>query len=222
MVPFDADEVRPVYGGAVLARWPNRVVNGRYQFAGAAHQLALTEPERGHALHGLAGWQDFEVVSRETPHGGARLTVPAQVGYAYRLWLLVTYALTEQGLTISVEATNTGPDPAPFGASIHPYLGAGAGVVDGWVLELPAARVLTVTADSLVLVDLRPVAELDRFDFRRPRTIADTFVDHAFTDLSAGPGWQIHRRLTGAGRKRRRYHLGSGVPLGAGTHGRTP
>ena len=55
------------YGGAVLARWPNRVVNGRYQFAGAAHQLALTEPERGHALHGLAGWQDFEVVSRE-PH----------------------------------------------------------------------------------------------------------------------------------------------------------
>jgi aldose 1-epimerase len=168
------------------------------------------------------GWQDFEVVSRETPHGGARLTVPAQVGYPYRLWLLVTYALTEQGLTISVEATNTGPDPAPFGASIHPYLGAGAGVVDGWVLELPAARVLTVTADRLVPVDLRPVAELDRFDFRRPRTIADTFVDHAFTDLSAGPGWQIHRRLTGAGRKRRRYHLGSGVPLGAGTHGRTP
>jgi len=95
------------------------------------------------------------VVSRETPHGGARLTVHAQVGYPYRLWLLVTYALTEQGLTISVEATNTGPDPAPFGASIHPYLGAGAGV--------------------------------DRFDFRRPRTIADTFVDHAFTDLSAGP-----------------------------------
>jgi aldose 1-epimerase len=133
------------------------------------------------------GWQDFEVVSRETPHGGARLTVPAQVGYPYRLWLLVTYALTEQGLTISVEATNTG-DPAPFGASIHPYLGAGAGVVDGWVLELPAARVLTVTADRLVPVDLRPVAELDRFDFRRPRTIADTFVDHAFTDLSAGPG----------------------------------
>jgi hypothetical protein len=129
--------------------------------------------ELGRGAEGLSpgGWQDFEVVSRETPHGGARLTVPAQVGYPYRLWLLVTYALTEQGLTISVETTNTGPDPAPFGASIHPYLGAGAGVVDGWVLELPAARVLTVTADRLVPVDPRPVAELDRFDFRRPRTI---------------------------------------------------
>ena len=59
VVPFDAHEIRPDYRGAVLAPWPNRVVDGKYQFDGLEHQLALTEPERGHALHGLVVWQDF-------------------------------------------------------------------------------------------------------------------------------------------------------------------
>src|SRR5918993_5311176 len=31
VVPFAEDEVRPAYRGAVLAPWPNRVVDGRYQ-----------------------------------------------------------------------------------------------------------------------------------------------------------------------------------------------
>src|SRR5215207_10452437 len=63
LVPFEADEVRPQYRGALLSPWPNRVVDGRYEFDGVEHQLALTEPERGHALHGLAVWHDFSVVA---------------------------------------------------------------------------------------------------------------------------------------------------------------
>lgn len=50
IVPFAANEVRPAYRGAILAPWPNRVVDGRYSFAGAKHQLSLTEPQRLHAL----------------------------------------------------------------------------------------------------------------------------------------------------------------------------
>ena len=79
VVPFDADEVRPDYRGAVLAPRPNRVVDGRYQFSGVDHQLALTEPERGHALHGLAVWQDFAVVSQQlarTRSSNCRLCKP--------------------------------------------------------------------------------------------------------------------------------------------------
>jgi aldose 1-epimerase len=201
VVPFAADEVRPAYRGAVLAPWPNRVVDGKYQFDGIEHQLALTEPERGHALHGLAVWQDSVVVSQE-PHAVALgVTVPPQDGYPFRLWLVVTYSLTGQGLTINLEAANTGPVPAPFGAGIHPYLCAGPGVVDDWTLSLPAASVLAVTPDRLVPVDVRPVTDhADQFDFRRPRVIADTFLDHAFTNLSAGPDGTFTAQLTdGAG-----------------------
>jgi aldose 1-epimerase len=201
VVPFAADEVRPAYRGAVLAPWPNRVVDGRYVFDGVEHKLALTEPDRGHALHGLAVWQDFEVVSHQPGTLALAMTVPPQAGYPFRLELVVTYSLTEQGLTISLATTNTGQGPAPFGASIHPYLCAGSGVVDDWILSLPAASVLTVTPDRLIPLDVHPVIDqADQFDFRRPRIIADTFLDHAFTDLSAGSDGMFTARLTdGAG-----------------------
>src|SRR3712207_313179 len=134
VVPFDANEVRPLYRGAVLAPWPNRVVDGKYQFDGVEHQLALTEPERGHALHGLVTWQDFALVSQQPSAVALTTTVPPQEGYPFRLELAVSYSLTEHGLTITLETTNTGGRPAPFGAGIHPYLCLGAGVVDDWFL----------------------------------------------------------------------------------------
>lgn len=202
VVPFDADEVRPDYRGAVLAPWPNRVVDGKYQFDGVEHQLALTEPERGHALHGLVVWQDFTVVSQRPGAVALGATVPPQVGYPFRLRLVVTYSLTEQGLMISLEATNTGEEPAPYGAGIHPYLCAGPGAVNDWFLELPAASVLAVTPDRLIPLDVHSVTELaSQFDFRRQRIIADTFVDHAFTDFSADPEDMFTACLTdGAGK----------------------
>jgi aldose 1-epimerase len=202
VVPFDADQVRPDYRGAVLAPWPNRVVNGRYQFDGVEHQLALTEPERGHALHGLAVWQDFAVVDQQPSAVALGATVPPQVGYPFRLGLIVTYSLTEQGLMISLKATNAGEGPAPFGAGIHPYLCAGPGTVNDWFLQLPAASVLAVTSDRLIPLDLHPVTELaSQFDFRRQRIIAETFLDHAFTDLSADRDGMFTARLTdGAGK----------------------
>lgn len=199
VVPFDANEVRPNYRGAVLVPWPNRVVDGRYEFDGVEHQLALTEPERGHALHGLAAWQDFAMVGQESDAVALAATVPAQVGYPFRLELIVTYSLTEQGLQIRLDATNTGDRPAPFGAGIHPYLCAGSGVVNDWLLELSAASVLAVTPDRLVPVDLHPVNELaSQFDFRHQRVIGDTFLDHAFTDLSGGSDGTFIARLTDA------------------------
>jgi aldose 1-epimerase len=64
VVPFEPDQVRPAYRGALLAPWPNRVVDGVYTFAGVTYKLALTDPGRPNALHGLAVWLDFAVVSQ--------------------------------------------------------------------------------------------------------------------------------------------------------------
>jgi len=199
VVPFAEDEVRPAYRGAVLAPWPNRVVDGKYQYDGVEHQLPLTEPDRGHALHGLVAWQDFAVVWEQPGAVTLTATVPAQDGYPFRIALVVGYALAEDGLTISLEATNTGAGSAPFGASIHPYLCAGPGVVDDWSLELSAARVLTVTPDRLIPRDVQSVTDApDQFDFRQARVIAATFLDHAFTDLSPDPDGRFSARLTDA------------------------
>ncbi|WP_368497547.1 aldose 1-epimerase family protein [Herbiconiux sp. A18JL235] len=186
VVPFEVDEQRPAYRGATLAPWPNRVIDGRYAFAGQTQQLALTEPERGNALHGLAAWLDFAVTDRAVDAVTLTATVQPQSGYPHRLELEVSYRLDDEGLHQSVTAQNSGRGPAPFGTGPHPYLVAGPGVVDDWTLELPAAEVLTVTPERLIPIGLADVAGEGGgvFDFRAARAIGDTFVDHAFTALT--------------------------------------
>lgn len=139
---YGADEVRPRYRGALLAPWPNRVVDGRYSFAGTTHQLDLTEPERGHALHGLVCWQRFDVLDRGETWVELGHTIVPRTGYPFAVELVVRYTLSDAGLTTTVRARNTAPDPAPYGVGPHPYLVAGPGRVDEWMLTLPAGDVL--------------------------------------------------------------------------------
>jgi aldose 1-epimerase len=67
---------------------------------------------------------------------------------------------------------------------------------------VPAASVLALTPDRLIPLEAHSVTELaNHFDFRRQRIIADTFLDHAFTDFSADPEGLFTARLTdGVGR----------------------
>lgn len=190
VVPFDADEVRPGFRGAILAPWPNRVVDGRYTFAGVEYELALTEPRRGHALHGLAAWLEFQAVDKGPSHVTLAAVIEPQTAYPWRITVTTTFELNADGLTQRVTATNDGPDAAPWGTGPHPYLVAGAGRVDDWVLSLPASDVLAVTDDRLSPVEVRAVDadDAERFDFREARVIADAAIDHAYTGLIRSDG----------------------------------
>jgi len=181
VVPFAEGEVRPLYRGVVLVPWPNRVVDGRYAFDGAEQQLALTEPDRGHALHGLAVWSDYRVVSRSSDAVVLETEIVAQAGYPHRLRIRVEHRLGDDGLTSRITATNTGPTRAPYGSSFHPYLVGGPGRVDDWTLELDAAEVLEVD-ERLAPTGLAPVPG-GPFDFAEAQRIGDRFIDHAFTGL---------------------------------------
>ena len=206
IVPFDANEVRPGFRGAILAPWPNRIVDGLYTIDGVTQQLSITEPERGHALHGLAAWLDFialeEPSDESSEESPARLvlatTIEPQVGYPYRLQLRVEYTLDADGLRTTMMARNIGPDAAPYGTGPHPYLIAGEGGVDEWTLTLPAERVLTVTDERLIPIGLADVAtEGDgALDFRTPRVVGGTMIDHAFTGLTRDEDGTAEVRLT--------------------------
>ncbi|MDZ8200226.1 aldose 1-epimerase family protein [Microbacterium sp. SSW1-59] len=185
IVPFAADEVRPAHRGATLAPWPNRVVDGAYSFGGRDFQLPLTEPARSHALHGLATWQHFRAIDEGADHVTLEAVIEPQTAYPWRLVVRTRFALSADGLTQTVTVENVSDAPAPWGTAPHPYLVAGDGPLDQWVLELPAERVLAVTDDRLIPTELRDVAADDpaRFDFRVPRTIGDAEIDHAYTGL---------------------------------------
>ncbi len=53
---FGPDEWSHTGRGQVLAPWPNRLADGRYEFNGVRAQAALDEPERRNAIHGLVRW----------------------------------------------------------------------------------------------------------------------------------------------------------------------
>ncbi|MFJ6653775.1 aldose 1-epimerase family protein [Microbacterium sp. NPDC091313] len=184
VVPFDADEVRPGYRGTTLAPWPNRVVDGRYTFAGEELQLALTEPTRAHALHGLLAWTEYQPTDKGASHVTLTAVVEPQTGYPWRVTVTTTYSLDARGLHQSVSVRNDSDGAAPWGTGPHPYLRAGGGRVDDWTLHLPAGRVLETTEDRLIPTTLSPVeVDASRFDYRSARTIGAAEIDHAYTAL---------------------------------------
>lgn len=207
VLPFAADEVRPSYRGALLAPWPNRVVDGHYRFDGRDLQLPLTEPARHHAMHGLASWLDFAAVDSDETSVTLATTIQPQTGYPWRIRVETTFALDDDGLTQTVRATNESTDVAPWGTGMHPYLVAGAGAVDDWTLSLPASAVLHVTPDRLIPTELRSVDTEDpeRFDFREPRRIGTVQLDHAYTAITRDADAVATVRVTDA--------AGSGVEM---------
>src|SRR5215469_11891970 len=125
---YGADEMPPSSSGELLAPWPNRVDGGRYSLDGSSHQLDLSEPARGNAIHGLSRWASWRVSAHETDAVELTLDLLGHAGYPFRLELRAGFRLTaEKGLQVTVAARYTGSRPAPFGTGSHPYLRAGHG-----------------------------------------------------------------------------------------------
>ncbi len=178
---FDEHRMAPGGRGQLLVPWPNRIRDGRYDVDGTTHQLALTEPARSNASHGLVRWAPWTLEEHTDDFVTLSHRLMAQSGYPWMLDLRVRYELGAEGLTVTQSATNRSSTAAPYASGAHPYLSVGAGPVDGWELTLPAATYV-VTDDRKLPVERRPVDGTEH-DFRTSRLIGDTVLDHAFTDL---------------------------------------
>ncbi|WP_026554484.1 aldose 1-epimerase family protein [Arthrobacter sp. 35W] len=187
VVPFDAAEPIPDFRGIIAAPWPNRIADGRYRHGGSVLHVPLNETERKTALHGLA----FEKLWTVDRHGANELSltceIPESPGYPFRLSLRADYRLDDDGLHTRVTAQNLGDMAAPYGVCPHPYLLAGPAPLDEWTVHIPAASFLEVTPDRLLPVATRTVED-HPFDFRVPRAIGTTMIDHAFTDIEFDGG----------------------------------
>jgi aldose 1-epimerase len=168
--------------GQHLLPWPNRIRDGRYSFAGTDYQLALTEPSRHNASHGLVRWANWAATVEEPDHVVMELVLHPQPGYPFALGLSVEYRLGLDGLSVATTATNLGDRPCPYGAGSHPYLTVGTELVDEALLQLPAASWLK-SDDRGIPVELMPVVR-SPYRFQQPRRIGELKMDTAFTDLS--------------------------------------
>lgn len=165
----------------VLAPWPNRIEDGRYEFRGRSCQLALTEPTASNAIHGLVRWRNWALGERSDASVVMTLTLHPEPGYPFALALSVEYSLSRDGLRVTTTARNVDSDPCPFGCGAHPYLTVGTAKVDTILLSLPAHTVLR-SSDRGIPVGTAPVEEAG-LDFRDSRAIGAETLDHCFTDL---------------------------------------
>lgn len=203
-----AEDAMPTGGrGQLLVPWPNRIRDGRYTFGGVTQQLALTEPKRGNASHGLVRWVSWTATAVTEGRVELAYFLPAQTGYPWALALTTTYALGADGLTVTQAATNLATEAAPYASGAHPYLVAGPGPCDAWTLELPAATRL-VTDDERLL----PVGTEPGDAFRAPARLGDAVLNHAYTDLD--------RDASGRATVSLRSPQGEGVALWVDEHHR--
>ncbi len=195
---YPAGTVIEGWPGAVLLPWPNRVRHGRWTWAGRELQLDVGSPEAPHAIHGLLSWQPWNVVETPSTVDGSQhavtvgTTVEPHPGYPFRLVAAVDYALAPDRLTVTVRTRNTGTEPAPFGAGVHPYLSVGAtadGGIDQAELRLPVRTTLGLDGGL-------PTGTRTPFDGDVGRLGARA-LDHAFTDLVRDDDGWARTRLRG-------------------------
>lgn len=196
---FAADEMCRSGRGQLLAPWPNRIAGGSYVWEGQQLQLPLNEVAAGNAIHGLVRWSAWGVGEQSADRILLAHRLHPQPGYPFELELSIEYTLGDDGLTVVTTAANPGSAACPFGAGAHPYLTLGVEPVDSLELHVPAAAVLE-SNERGIPVGASPV-EGTEYDFREPRPIGATVLDHAFTALERGADGRARASLATTGER---------------------
>jgi aldose 1-epimerase len=182
---FSADEISPASAGQVLAPWPNRIRDGQYTFEGTAYQLALTEPDRHNAIHGLTNWSRWTLAEQSGDSVTLRFDLPPQVGYPWSLTLLTRWTVSADGLRCDQQVTNTSATNAPWGYSVHPYLQLSGVAVDDLLLRVPGRTRILADARLLPIGAVKVAGS--EYDFTEPRRIGDAVLDTTFGDVQYEP-----------------------------------
>ena len=177
---YREDEMADAGRGQLLVPWPNRLSDGAYEWKGRRLQVALNEPSRHNAIHGLVRWRPWQLITRtESSIAMGHLLHPTP-GYPFTLRSTIEYVLSESGLVVTIGAENAGPEPLPYGAGQHPYLRLSGDLIDVAELRIPARTQLLTDARGIPTGEA-PVS--GDYDFLHQRRLGPAILDTAYTDL---------------------------------------
>ena len=171
----------PLYLGAVVGRYANRIGGSRFTLDG--HEYSLTANEGASQLHGGPGGFHQVTWAVDTAGGGttAVLTFASPAGdqgFPGKMDVAVTYSVTaENELVVEYEAVSS--EPTPINLTQHSYFNL-AGHASGDILD----HMLTLAACRFTPVDstLIPTGQIEAvdgtpFDFTIPRRIGSRVHD---------------------------------------------
>ncbi|PWC06968.1 aldose 1-epimerase family protein [Mycetocola zhujimingii] len=188
--PYDAGVQRPLASGIVLVPWPNRIRDGRWILDGAEQQLALTEPKKNNASHGLLRFSPYSVAARTESTLRLEARVFPQSGYPFLLDTAVTYRLVDAGMEVTHTITNRTDAAAPVAVGTHPFFTIADVEPEDLTVTLHAATHIDVDDRSLPTgetpVDGTP------FDLRGGVRLGDLDLDAGFADPVIADGVSEH------------------------------
>ena len=115
-------EAGNVLGVAMFPMTPyaNRIAGNAFEFAAKRWQVQPNNPPEEFNVHG-SGWQHAWTVT-EVGVADAALSLDIATGvepYSYRA--TQAFLVSEEGLSVTMTLTNTGPVSMPFGFGLHPW-----------------------------------------------------------------------------------------------------
>jgi aldose 1-epimerase len=166
---------RPMFCGAVVGRFANRIEAGRFTLDGREYRLACNS--NGNHLHG--GAIGFDKVMwkarafRRRDAAGVRFDFTSRdgdEGYPGTLKTAVVYSLTEDG-ELSFEYRAVADRPTPVNLTNHAYWNlAGEGLIEDHLLSSPSRFYLPVDAALIPTGEVAPVKGTP-LDFTTPKPI---------------------------------------------------
>lgn len=171
-------------GLIVLVPWSNRVTGGGVHDGTMFHELPRNLAHCPYPVHGN-GFQSAWTVVAADP-AAVRLSLVSDGPGPYRYAATLGYALSADGLAVSLAVTNRGDRPLPFGIGFHPWLTR----TPGMTLRAPARTVWSFDA-AMRVGGSRPVPQVPDLDFGVARPVPAGAVANWFTgwDGAAAVVW---------------------------------
>jgi aldose 1-epimerase len=188
---WDDAWVPPMGCGIVLVPWPNRIKDAKWIYQDKEQLLDITDLSLGHASHGLLRNTAYQAVDERDDAVTLAASVYPQHGYPFTLDTSVTYALDDDGLTVTHRLINVGSGEAPFGVGAHPYVRVGDHPVSDLTITLSGTDYARVD-DRLIPVAIEPV-DGTPVDLRAGVRLADLDADVALTGFDVNDGRVEHR-----------------------------
>ena len=187
---YPENEPTPACSGVVLAPWPNRVRDGKWNDNGTTRQLAITEPKLNNASHGLLRFSAYDIEQTDAS-ATLRATIHPQTGYPYEIATSVTYALTDAGIEVTHTLTNQSDAAAPVALGTHPFITIGDVDPRNLVLRV-AAKTLLETDERMLPLRAVPASEEMRTGVR----LGGIALDTGFADLIRDEDRRARHTLT--------------------------
>jgi aldose 1-epimerase len=186
-----------LYAVVVMAPWSGRIAGGKWiDETGAERSLAINEPARNNALHGLVYDKSFAVKKSTASSVELVIDIAATDGYPYALRLAVSYEIEDGQLYASFAVKNLSATKAPFSIGFHPYFST-AWAEAPLKLQVGAESVLELNENMIATGKVR-VSDANK-DLRAGKALTEVKLDDDFTDLEFVHGVATTKLVTASG-----------------------